>query len=171
MSWKEKLETTRESLSDTPDLAIVFSEGCGASEEFIAALQGQFPFIGADYLDFLRETDGVQIDMYQLFGSGRSRFASISDALNRWKPVLGDAGIPIGEDPSGDCIVLTRSGTVVLMDYQKDNVAQGRILAESFGDFLADVLMGKRFPSLFPREWTTKHENEWTRHMRRHGWL
>lgn len=171
LSWKEKIRLTHSAVSESPELAIVFSDSHGANEDFLSNLRQAFPFIDDEYVSFLRETDGVQIDMYQLFGSGRSGFTSISDGIKRWKPIIGDDGIAIGEDPSGDCIVIGKDGRVRLVDYRMEQGQDGRILAESFSELVGDVLMGPSFPKLFPNGWSPAHENEWTRFLRRQGWL
>ena len=173
MSWLEKLDQTRAMLSQNPELAIVFSESLpGASETFIGFLRKEFPFVDEQYLDFLRNTNGVQIDMFVLFGSEESVFPSVIEGLKRWTDVLhGSGALPIGEDPSGSCIAMSRDHKIILVSNDPPDPTNTRVLAADFGQFLDEVLMGPRFPQLFPGSWTVKHENEWTEHMRQQGWL
>ena len=171
LTWKEKIRLTHCAVSECPELAIVFAVCQGADEDFLSYLRQAFPFIDDEYVSFLRETDGVQIDMYQLFGSGRSGFTSISEGMKQWKPIIGNDGIAIGEDPSGDCIVIGKDGRVRLVDYRMQQSQDGRIMAESFPELVGDVLMGPSFPKVFPNGRIPAHENEWTRFLRRQGWL
>lgn len=171
ISWKEKLRLTHKAATITPELSIVFSDRQAASDHFLDSLKRRFPSIDREYIAFLRETDGIQIDMYQLFGSEQSGFTSISEGIQRWAPIIGSDGVPIGEDPSGDCIVLMLDGQVRLVDKTMDHAHDGRVLADSFSDFITQVLMGPLFPTLFPNGWTPDHENEWTQYLRQQSWL
>lgn len=171
MDWLEKLRQTRDAATTTPELAIVFAARDGLGVFDLDRIKQSFPFVDEEYLRFLRETGGLQIDMYQLFGSDVSGLTSLVEGWRRWRPVVRDEGIPIGEDPSGDCIVLCRDGMIRLVIAQMDNVVAGRVLARTFSEFLVDVLMGPLFPTLFPLGWTSEHENEWTGFLRKQGWL
>ncbi len=170
-SWREKLRLTREALRTVPRLAIAFSEDEGEPDlAFVHDLQRQYPGIDAEYLAFLQETNGLQLDMYVLFGSRSGKLETIADGFRRWRPIIQDGGVPIGEDPSGDCFVLALDGTIRLISVQMDSVTEGGVAADSFRELLTDVLMGERFLSLVPG-WTPANENEWTAHLRRQGWL
>src|SRR5262249_50533587 len=124
-SWKEKTRLTHEAALAIPELAMVFSDCRGADEEFLVNLRIQFPYVDNEYLTFLQISDGMQLDMYHLFGSGRSQFTSIPDGVKRWAAILEGRGIPIGEDPSGDCFVLCKDGSVRLIDHQMDRIEEG----------------------------------------------
>lgn len=170
-SWREKLRLTREALRTVPELAIAFFEDEGEPDlAFVHDLQRRHPEIDAEYLAFLQETNGLQLDMYVLFGARSDGPTSITRAIRRWKPIIQDGGLPIGKDASGDCLVLVHDGTIRLISVQMDSVTEGGVVAESFRELLTDVLMGERFLSLFPG-WTPTNENEWTAHLRRQGWL
>jgi hypothetical protein len=172
MAWGDKLEITRAALSEKPELAIAFSDAKGASEQFVESLRRELPFVDNAYLDFLRATDGVQIDMFVLFGSGGSEFTSLTEGTKRWGPLLEGTGwLPIGEDPSGGCIAITQEGRIVLLHLSMPEPNHAKEVAEGFSEFLDEILMGPRFVELFPGEWTNEHENEWTQHMREQGWM
>lgn len=134
-------------------------------------IKQSFPFVDEQYLKFLGETGGLQIDMYQFFGSKTSGLTPLANGWRRWLPVVKNGGIPIGEDPSGDCIVLCKDGGIRLVSIHVDSVNEGRVLAKSFGEFLSDVLMGPQFSTLFPLGYTASHENEWTKFLRSQGWF
>jgi hypothetical protein len=171
MTWREKLEITRRSLPDHPTLEIVFElAAAGAPEAFISALRSQYPFITNDYLEFLRFSDGAQLWMFVLFGSKPSTFPSIPEARSRWASNLGDR-LPIGEDPSGMCLVMERAGNIVTIDYTTDAGDHVESLASTLGEFLDEVLLGPRFPELFKDSREGPPENEWTAHLRHQGWL
>lgn len=84
--------------------------------------------------------------------------------------VTQDGDVPIGEDPSSNCLVLTPDGTIQPISVQMDSATEGPVVAESFRELLTDVLMGERLLSPFP-DWMFANENDWTAHLRRQGWL
>ncbi len=172
MSWIDKMQQTKQAAIENPRLKIVFDSGNPTSEAFIASLRNHYPFLPDSYLSFLRNYDGAQIWMYVIFGSGKSKFPPIDRLAERWKPNLGNAAIlPIGEDPSGDCLAITNDGRVVKMDFTMDSPAEAITIAASFEDLLNNVLMGHKYPSLFGGVLTPDHENEWTEYLQKKGWL
>jgi len=171
MTWLEKLRRTQDAARVIPELGIVFDIGAGMNALELAKVRQSFPFVDEQYLKCLGETGGLQIDMYHLFGSETDGFTPLADGWRRWLPVVKGGGIPIGEDPSGDCIVLCKDGEIRLMSIHIGSVDEGRVLAKSFAEFLSDVLMGPRFPTLFPLGYTPSHENEWTKFLRSQGWF
>jgi len=172
VGWKEKLQIVKASVNEREDLMIVFQAVTGAPKRFIKGIYADFPFLGESYGEFLEETDGAQIDMFMLFGSGISGFSSVRKEFQEWGRILEGSGwLPIGKDALGDTFILTESGRVVLVDYQMDRVSDGRLIANSFDEFLDEVLMGGRFSELFPSGWGQEDENEWTLFMREQGWF
>jgi hypothetical protein len=137
----------------------------------LGAIEREFPFVDPEYREFLRFSNGLQIDMYNFFSCYDSGQNSIAKAVQRWKPTIGDEGLPIGEDPSGDGILLCKDGRIRLVNIYLNNAMEGRVLAISFSDFMSDVLMGPLFPSLFPKGWNVYHENKWTQFMRHNKWI
>lgn len=152
-------------------MAMVFATNSGMNAADVDKVRNTFPFADVEYLRFLAETGGLQIDMYQFFGSKDSSFTSLAEGWQRWFPSVKNDGNPIGEDPSGDCIALCRDGKIRLVSIYLDSVSQGIVLAGSFAEFLSDVLMGPRFPTLFPLGFSSADENEWTRFLRSQKWL
>jgi hypothetical protein len=173
MAWQDKLEITRTALAQRPEMAIVFDEGGkGAPEEFLSTLVATYPFLPQEYLDFLRTTDGLQIDMCMVYGSGMTPFRSIPQAAELWRPILNLSRFcPIGEDASGRCFAVNREGEVWRFDHDPPDTGNARKLASSFSDFLDNVLMGSRFVELFDGHWANRRDNEWTQHMRQVGWF
>jgi len=173
MSWINKFQVTRDASEQNPRLGIVFDSAGPASEVFLASLKERYSFIAEEYLTFLRQSDGAQIWMYVLAGSGESTFPSIDRLIERWNANLGTAAliVPIGEDPSGSCLALTEDGRVVLLDFKMDSPDEAEAIATSFDEFLDKVLMGNKYPSLFIGGLTPDHENEWTEYLREQGWL
>lgn len=172
MTWKQKISQVKQLLLLRDELNIVFADSLCASESAVKHLKLQYPFVDEELLAFLRLTDGVQIDFFVLFGVGESRFTSIQTAAQRWSFLLNPIeAIPIGEDPAGSCFAMFPDKSVVAVDHTMNNLHQGRVLATSFSEFLGDVLMGAKFPSLFPGSSPADHENEWTRFLRDQDWL
>ena len=171
MTWLEKLRRTQAVAKDVPELNIVFASRSGMDASELEEVKQFFPFVDEQYLRFLGETGGLQIDMYQFFGSKASGLTPLAKGWRRWVPVVKDGGIPIGEDSSGDCIVLCKDGEIRLVSIHDDSVDDGRVLAKSFGEFLSDVLMVPQFPTLFPLGYTSSYENELTRFLKSQGWL
>lgn len=171
MTWLEKLRRTQAAAKDSPDLNIVFSSRSGMDPVELEEVRQSFPYVDEQYLRFLGETGGLQVDMYQLFGSEASGLTPLARGWRRWRQVVKDDGIPIGEDPSGDCIVLCKDGKIRLVSIYIDDVDEGRVLAGTFAEFLSDVLMGPKFSTLFPLGFTANHQNEWTRFLASQGWF
>lgn len=171
MDWLDKLRCAESAIKSNPELAIVFEAGTGLNGTDLEMVRKTFPFADHEYLRCLAETGGLQIDMYHLFGSDEEGFTSLSDGWRRWLPIVKEGGIPIGEDPAGDCIVQCKDGSIRLLSREADDTSEGRVLAQSFAEFLSDVLMGSRFTTLFPRGYSSSQENEWTCFLRRQGWL
>ena len=171
MTWKEKLALSREDAAKIPEMIICFSEEPGADESFISQIASAFPFVTEDYLDFLRETDGAIMFVFVLFGSDKSWTRTIFDETAAWKYLIGDAGLVISADAWGNPIVLCNDRRVRLLDFTMEKIQDGLILADSFGSFLSDVLMGDRLPLLCGGEFPEGYETEWLTHLRRHGWI
>lgn len=171
MKWFEKIHLTQSLAKENPELGIVFNTGAGMNSAELEKVRQSFPFVDEQYLKCLGETGGLQIDMYHFFGSETYGFTPLAKGWRRWMPIVKDGGIPIGEDPSGDCIVLCKDGKIRLFSIHVDSVEEGNQLAKSFAEFISDVLMGPQFPTLFPLGYTSSHENEWTRFLRSQGWL
>jgi hypothetical protein len=173
MTWYEKLQATRVALHDTPEMAIVFSEGkVAATEEFITTLIEQFPFVSEDYINFLRLVNGLQIDVCVLFGSGTTPFPSIFGAVNRWQDIIDISKVlPIGEDSTGSCFALNQKREIWRYDYDLPELINHNKLADTFPEFLNDVLMGQRFPDLFGDNWEYRTNSQWIFHMNNCGWF
>ena len=173
MAWQNKLEITRAALAGRPEMAIVFDEPkLGAGEAFLQRLVERHPFLPDDYLLFLRQCDGLQIDMCVLYGSGATSFRSIAQASASWHDVIDvNNYCPIGEDSGGSCFALSRDGAVWRFDQDPPDAHAARKMAATFSEFVDSVLMGARFPDLFDGKWQNRNDNEWSQHLKEQGWM
>ncbi len=77
MNWESKLAKLRGLEGEREELAIIFGSAPSASAEALDAIRRDVAGVPAEYIDFLRQTDGLQIDMNVLAGSGGSGFPSL----------------------------------------------------------------------------------------------
>ena len=167
MSWESKLARLRSLEGEREELAIVFGSAPSASAEALGAIQRDLADVPPDYIDFLRQTDGLQIDMNVLAGSGGSGFPSLKRLDARWRQVIGErGGCVIGEDAAGAAFLVTPRGEISLVD--GDPPHRVRELAGSFEEFLDEVLLGPRYQDLFPNG--LYEGNEWWPLLRAEGW-
>ncbi|RCS44198.1 SMI1/KNR4 family protein [Bremerella cremea] len=172
MSWRKKLLTTIEDSKTIPALKIVFRSAQPADHKFIMQLQEKYPFIDDEYCQFLAITDGASLWVYELFGSGMSRIPAIEGIIHRWRTNTENLQVfPFAEDPDGNCIAMRKNGNIIQYSYKDELDSDCIILANSFSDFLGDVLMGKDFYSLFDIPATEIKNNEWLYYLDRKGWL
>lgn len=171
MNWREKLNVTRRYATVNPRMAISFHDAPRAPEEFISSLKSRFPFVSNEYLEFFRHTDGMQYDVFQMFGSGVSDFSSVFRKCELWSNVAGNAVI-ISELADGSPIALCDDNSVRLLDpYETKNFHDGEILADSFSSFLEDVVFGPRIEVLIGRPVEIIDESEWITFLNKQGWL
>jgi hypothetical protein len=112
MNWREKLQKTKQALSQKPELEMYFSESPGAApEQFLRKLRSRFPRLDPEYEEFLRTENGLRIDWNVLFGSGQDGSTSLEQAESAWNGIIDlSQFIIIGEDCSGCCFALNRGG-------------------------------------------------------------
>ncbi|HXK59512.1 MAG TPA: SMI1/KNR4 family protein [Acidobacteriota bacterium] len=167
MVWKEKIAALIADRDKRDALKMLFDCAAnGCPDEFIQTLVEKFPFLPADYLEFLRFTDGAQLDLFVLFGSGESSFPPLESLMRRWAEVLPPReACPIGEDSGGGVFWIAPDGRVHL--HYIDS-AESEALAQSYGELLSEVFLGPRYLSLFPRGATAR--NEWLLYLREKGW-
>ncbi|MBK9373259.1 MAG: SMI1/KNR4 family protein [Holophagales bacterium] len=167
MNWESKLAKLRGLEGEREELAIIFGSAPSASAEALDAIRRDVAGVPAEYIDFLRQTDGLQIDMNVLAGSGGSGFPSLKRLDARWRPVIGErGGCVVGEDAAGAAFLVTPSGAISLVD--ADPPHRVRTIASSFEEFLGEVLLGPRYQDLFPNG--LYEGNEWWPLLRAEGW-
>jgi len=172
VSWESKLIETIKAAASDPMMGVVFGTSAPADPSFIQHLKESKPNLDDDYLRFLSLTDGAQLWMYVLGGSGRSALPSLEILDRRWKPNTERLGVfPIGEAPDGSCIAIAENGRVVQFDYRAEQPSDIIDLASSFSTLLDDVFMGHLFYSLFDVPPEEIEDNEWTDYLRKKGWL
>ena len=172
LTWQDKLRETKVAARNTPGLHVEFSASpAGATDAFIAHVVRRFPFVSEEYLDFLRLTDGAQIEMCVFFGSEDSRQGSLFHAASRWRNIIDlHGGLPVGEDAGGACFVLNTQGAIRLVENDPPTSENGVLLAASLGEFFGDILMGPRFPALYGKQSLSQLANAWTKYLGDRGW-
>jgi len=167
MNWELKLARLCSLEGDREELAIVFGSAPGATAEALDAIQRGVAGLPAEYIRFLAQTDGLQIDMNILAGTGKSDFPSLKRLEKRWREVIQErGGYVIGEDAAGAGFLLTPSGAIVLVDADPPHAS--RTIARSFAEFLDEVLLGPRYQVLFPNG--LYEGNVWWPLLRAEGW-
>lgn len=168
MVWQEKLQEVISLVPDREELMIVFdAPAVGVPAEHILRLKEVFPPLPEDYLAFLRRYDGLQIDMFVLFGSPESHFPSLFSRLETWRGILDFSRIiPIGEDAAGAAFCIDTGGSVCLVDSDPPNAR--RAVSGSFSALLDEFFMGERFLDFFP---FGREDSEWLDLLCEMGWL
>jgi len=177
MSWKEKFNLVISCLDGNEDIEQDFYiKAHGVSNIFIDNLKVNYPFITNDYLEFLEITDGADIAQCVFFGvddfDSSARLYVDVFSKEDWMPFAYEAG--------GDPLLLHKNGKIFLGD-GKSNKESFIFLANSFSDFLCDVLMGQRYASIFRIEEIEHHkfykeeleddENPWLTFLVNNKWI
>lgn len=145
MNWKEKIEFIASCLEDNEEIEQDFYlKDNGAAKAFLDTLVNAFPFVQEDYLEFLKISDGADIAQCRLlsereFKSGSSLY---SDRYLKYE------WMPFGYEAGGDPLLLNRNGKIFLGE-GKSSSNDALFIADSFSDFLCNVLMGQRYASIF----------------------
>lgn len=172
MTWEEKLLTAIDDSKDMPMPKIVFRFARPVDGSFVEDLQRKYPFLDHEYCRFLSVTDGASLWMYEFFGSGSSKMPALEDLMQRWPPNVDSLRVfPFAEDPSGNCIAMRENGEVIQFGFRAESDTDCTALAQSFGQFVGNVLMGEDFYSLFDIPATEFEDNEWTDYLKQKGWL
>lgn len=168
MTWRSKLDKVRELVPSREDLIPIFEcTEAGAPAEFTDWLRSEYPFADEEYLGFLAYTDGAQLGTFVLAGSGQSTLPAIPSLIRTWRESVDvKAYLPIGEDASGAVFLLGRAGDVTLEETEPS--AGRERVAASFEEFLGEVLMGRRYLSLFPDG--TFPDDTWFAMLAEQGW-
>lgn len=137
-----------------------------ASEENIARLLATHSWLPADYLDFLRLTDGAVLEMFVFYGLADGHDHTIHDRGFYVEPYGKDDWFAVGHDPAGDAFVIHRSGSIATIgsDPPPDQPVP---LCDNFQTLIEDVCCGSRYSEYFggPPE-----ESEWLDYLRLQGW-
>jgi hypothetical protein len=145
MDWKDKFRIVNSCIDTNEDIEQDFYiKGKGASSEFILKLKSRYPFVSEDYLQFLEITDGADIAQCRFLEEGD--FDSIAGQYGQIYPK--ERWMPFGYEAGGDPLLLGNSGKVALGE-GKANKEVFIILANSFSEFLCEVLMGQKYASVF----------------------
>ena len=199
MNWREKLAILRNKLEQDEQFFMECDIHDGASQEFIDSVRQRFPFVDEDYLDFLQITDGGRFENHYFCGSGTrysmpefvvfpdrlhspSLFVEV-EKLNRslpeWRDMheLGDY-LPIGSDGNESnslayYYLMLADQSIMIIDCENRDKSIDQKIANSFSEFLGEVLIGPLFPLMYydsVDEWKEIMENDWTRFLREQGW-
>lgn len=172
MAWEEKLLTAIGDSKDMPTLKVVFRFAQPVNGGFVVDLQRRYPFLDDEYCRFLSITDGASLWMYEFFGSGSSEMPALESLNQRWRSNVDKLQVfPFAEDPSGNCIGMRQNGEIIQFDFRTESDADCTVLAQSFGLFVDNLLMGEGFYSLFGIPAKEFGDNEWTNYLKHKGWL
>ncbi len=174
MDWRSKILVTKEMLAIKPELAIVFSMAeRGAPEAALRELQELCPYLPPDYLELLRLTDGIQLYMFIIWGTGTYPYSDVRRDNEMWAEIWADADIPpgsffaFGEDAAGAAFAFDSQGVVFQFEVDPpDGVPHW--VADRFSDLLEDVFMG---PGYFRYFSSGIDANEWTAYLEEQHWV
>lgn len=195
MHWRQKFDVVRAELSENEQLWSTFDLHEGAAETFVAALKAAFPFVGDEYVEFLRYTDGCRIYTEFLLGSGASHFvpdfiedknffqcpalfeeaANLEVSLREWRNVdeIGEF-MPVAMSTTREeYYLMLASGEILCVDTEEKETAHDNYVGKSFGEFLNEYMMGPKQPLLLYDhidEWKPDMENELTQYLHKQGW-
>lgn len=145
MNWEDKFNIVSKCLESNEDIEADFDiNEIGASNESTLILRKKYPFISEDYYKFLKITDGADIAQCRLFSS-TDYVRGIEMYSNDYPETKW---FPFGYEAGGDPFLIGESGKVSL-GCGKTSSGNFNILADSFSEFLYDVLMGPKYPSIF----------------------
>ena len=168
MSWQQKILEVLALLPEHGELAIVFdAPGSGAPSWFVSKVEQEFKLASNDYLAFLQAYDGLQVDMFTVFGSPESGFPGLLSRIEAWRGILDLARfLPVSEGAAGDIFCLSRDGSVCLVAVDPPYTVTR--VCSSFSELLDDFFMGSHFLDLFP---LGRSDSEWLDFLRERGWL
>lgn len=173
MDWSAKFDVIVTSLESDDRVADdFFVKECGANEGFIKELKNDYPFIPDAYISFLERTDGATIAQCRFLGS--SNFGVFAPLHCNAYPEKD--WLLIGLDPGGAPLLL-RSTQEIVIGEGKSCSGKFDVLANSFDEFLCDVMMGQRFASVFRvRDLEQFYKDEidqdtWIEYLAKQGWI
>lgn len=148
MNWEEKIVYVKENLDQYEDIEDDFYvQKNGMSIESIDSLRETYPYITHDYIRFIKLTDGADIAQCRFYGS--SEYGGVAQIYS--DIYMTSEWFAFGHTAGGDPLLMNKSGMVAL-GYAKKTSGDFHILADSFADFMGDVLMGKQFPLIYQVE-------------------
>ncbi len=147
MNWKEKFQVIK-LCSDEELLGLIeddfYVKDKGSSVEFIKNIRALYPFVTDDYIEFLNMTNGADIAQCRFLEE--DNFDSIAMVHSGSYPK--EKWMTFGLDAGGNPILLHESGKVALGE-GKANKEIYTFVADSFSDFLSEVIMGQRYASIY----------------------
>ena len=172
MTWQQKFEICAGLSKADVDFEDDFLIGASpASSEFIQEIRTRFPFATEDYLEFLGLTDGADIIQAAFFGSEeQSNFRTLWSGVELYEPVYKpDEWLAFGCEAGGAPFLLHSSGKIAVgaIDPPDGSV---EFVAESFSDFMGEVVMGKRYNAFFDGEPADDPEDTWYAFLKEQQW-
>lgn len=145
MDWKEKFAVVAACLETHEEIEQDFYiQPEGAPADLITKVRADFPFVSDDYLQFLALTNGADIAQCRLVeGEG---LESMPEQYGDVYPK--ECWLPFGWEAGGDPLLLHESGKVAIGE-GKSNDEAVEFAADSFADFLSNVLMGQRYAATY----------------------
>jgi hypothetical protein len=138
-----------------------------ASEDDIAAQKTSRPWLPDEYIDFLRLTDGVVLEMFVLYGITAGHEFSIKNNDFYVEPYGKDDWCVIGHDPAGDAFVMHRTGRIATVgsDPPPDKPVH---LCDNFHELIEDICCGSRYIDYFG---APPEESDWLDYLIGQGWV
>jgi hypothetical protein len=145
MNWEDKFKIVNSCLATNEEIEQDFYiKDIGASNAAISLIQQKYLFLPQDYVDFLLVTDGADIAQCRFFGS--AEHVRASEIYSEVYPK--ESWFVFGAESGGDPLLIDRAGKVVI-GVGKSYSGEFKFLANSFSDFLSEVIMGPRYPIIF----------------------
>lgn len=151
MNWKQKIAFVSAELETNESIEQdFFLNDSVISNNGVLKLKRYCPFVTDDYVEFLGLADGADIAQCTFFGSEES---DMQDFVSGAKPYLNaypkSTWFVFGHDAGGNPLLLHQTGRVALGNANATSDADATILAESFADFLGEVIMGRNYEALY----------------------
>jgi hypothetical protein len=145
MNWEDKFKIVSSCLATHEEIEQDFYiKDIGASNAAISLIRQKYIFLPQDYFDFLQVTDGADIAQCRFFGS--AEYISASEIYTEVYPK--EAWYVFGAESGGDPLLIDCAGKVAI-GVGKSYSGEFTLLANSFSDFLSEIIMGPKYPMIF----------------------
>lgn len=145
MNWTTKFKVVLECIDSREDIdADFYLSDRVASEEELTQIKITFPLIKNEYIEFLSLYNGADIAQCRIFGASELKRAEeiYSDVYSKSEWFI------FGTDAGGDPLIQNKKGEIFIGLGKTINIEYS-FLANSFFDFINQVLMGENYPRIF----------------------
>ncbi|EMI56763.1 Cell wall assembly and cell proliferation coordinating protein, KNR4-like domain protein [Rhodopirellula sallentina SM41] len=143
-----------------------FSDYPPATADNLRRLSTKHPWIPNDYLEFLRNTDGVVLETFVFYGTADGHDFPMSGRGYYVDPYGPDDWIAVGHDAAGDGLLIGRSGGVASVgsDPPPDNPVP---VCDTFHELIESVCCGERYSGYFGGG---LDDSDWSNYLTARGW-